>query len=335
MPVRLFLVSFLTVAPATARAEPAVEPTDTTETAVPAPEQRITTLVLQVDGMQPGVLRDAIGLRAPDLGVRSPDEEAFEPPTDPLFAYALVHPSADAASTWTVTVILSDGRAFFRTIEAEPQTSPRVVATSLVNLVRAAEAGTITADATRPLPDMGPTPPPSDRRPTDDPPPEDPPPPPPADPRVHIGVGLDGVLMTGFGPPKGADSLVAGAGGLTLAVRLRNGLTLTVSGRAASREREGLRMLRVRTSLGVGYTWRRDAFELISLAYAGVEPWWLVGEHPALSTRLPGDEFSRVLVGGGVRLGPGYFRALPRGHALHLGVRAEADGAAMTRGGWV
>ena len=253
------------------------------------------------------------------------DVADFDPPVDELFAYGLVHPKADA---WRVTVIFSDGRAFFRTIRADADMAPRVLATTLVNLVRSGEEGTIEPDATQAPPDFF--------APRDVLPPElEEAVTPPRRPGPDIGLGLQGALVMGMGPPTDTDIVVGGVGGLEVGIRSLNGVVVTLGARTLTRTERGHRMLRVQASGAAGYGWRWRAFELVALGYVSVEPWFLLSSAGRESTRTsrPEDSSSSVLLGGGARLSPGYRFAVSPKHALRLGLRVEAGGSAMAPGG--
>lgn len=288
----------------------------------------VDTMIVQVDGIELARLREELTVRVPALSVLSAEDPDLERPARGLFAYVIVHPKAPEASTWSVTVILSDGRAFFRVVDAPVDTAARVIATSLANLVVAAEAGTVEADATRELPPLGDEP---------GPPPAKPVAPivaaaPPPSPVTELGLGLHGAVVAGFGPPADTDALVGGAGGLDLAVRLPIGFAIAIGARPVSRTHGDHRIVRVRATLGAGYVWRRDAFELAALGYVLVEPWELrrsgQREHPAATRGM-----SPVLVGGGALLSPGYRVRFRSGDSLRIGVRAELSGSAMPGAG--
>jgi hypothetical protein len=307
--------------------EPVAAPPADPDVAVDTQRAKIDTLVVRVDGLDFGRLEEAIGLRAPELRIDNVDREGFEAPTDPLFAYALAHPKEGQSDSWNVTVILSDGRAFFRTVVADPQTAPRVLATTLVNLVRSGEAGTTAPDATRQLPDL----PRAEPAAVPDPPVTEEPPP----SGLDVGVGLQGALVTGFGPPSDADLIVGGAGGLEVGLRLPQGVVVLVGGRVTSRTEDAHRMLRIQTALSAGYAWRRREFEVLALGFIAVEPWFVRGSGHAegVSVAETSDHYSPVLLGGGARVSPGYRASLRDGHSIHLGIRVDIGGSAMPRGG--
>jgi len=297
----------------------------------PRPATSISTLVVRLEGMPFAAFASALRLRVPELRLHEVGRGDFEPPDDALYAYALVHPDSGEVDAWSVTVIVSDGRAFFRTLHAPERDANRVAATTVANLVRAAEAGTIEPDASRSMPPLDasvppPTPlparPPAPHRVT-------------AVPSVEIGVAGSGQVALGFGPPSDVGNLSGGGGSIELDLRLRSGAAFGLELRGLGRVRLHHRLSRIRVALQGGYVWRRGSFELMAIGFAFAEPWLvslrgkLVDVDPASADADP----SQVLLGGGARIGPGYLLSVGRRLRLHLGARVEASGAGLPRGG--
>ena len=291
--------------------------------------------MLRVDGLAAASLAEAIALRDPELETRFADDPELVTPSDGTYAYVLVHPRSEVHDAWDITVILSDGRAFFRYVQAEPDATDRVVSTTLVNLLAAASAGSVAADARREMPRLSRDDPPDD--PSDDPP-DDPPDDPAVEtptPSPEIGVGVRGVVAAGFGPPRDVDALIGGGGGLTVGLRLPVGAMFAAEARAVSRRSAALQLTRVRVALAGGYAWRRAGFELIALGFVHAEPWFVTdrGKRRDVTTADPNAVFSSVLIGGGLAIAPGFRIPVGTRSSARIGLRLEAGGSSMTRGG--
>jgi len=115
---------------------------------------------------------------------------------------------------------------------------------------------------------------------------------------------------------------------------LRSGALVGVAVRGMGLGRHGHRFSRVRAALSGGYAWRRGAFELLATGLAFAEPWFvsrdgkLVDVEPTSASAPP-----HLLLGGGVRVGPGGLVSVGPRLRLHVGLHVEASGSAMPRGG--
>lgn len=289
-------------------------------------QHAIAALVVRLDGLDHPTFLAAMRLRAPGLSLHEAGRDEFEPPAGSLYAYALVHPVQGQADHWSVTVIVSDGRAFFRTLEVTEGEANRVVSTTVANLLRAAEARAIEPDANRSMPrlDASPEPEPTPALAI----------PSPVAPTPEIGLTAHGALVLGFGPPTDVDVLAGGGGGIGLDVRLPGGAVFGLEGRGLGRTRRSHRLSRVRVAISGGYSYRRGAFEMVATGFVAAEPWFVSSAGKIADPEVVGGpDPTRVLLGGGARLGPGYLVSVGRRTRLHLGLRAEVGGSGMPSGG--
>lgn len=236
----------------------------------------------------------------------------------------------DSPRVFTLTLVTSDGRAYDRTIDADPTSSPadvvRLLAGNVANLVSAIEAGTATADrqdVAIPPPVVPPPPCPVCPPPMATPRPEPPPLPVPArPPPLEIGVGLTPAAVLGLGEPADADRFVGAGGGAAVWLRHRTGIVVGAELRALGRRSPlGVAVARLRVGPALGYAWRTGGFELAATAALTIEPWWVragghasdVGDPTGASRRrrpllggavavIPAHRFERA--GVGVRIGP-------------------------------
>jgi hypothetical protein len=104
--------------------------------------------------------------------------------------------------------------------------------------------------------------------------------------------------------------------GLGLDVRWRSGALVVAELRTSVAPIERHTLARVRGAVGAGFGARVASFELPIAALFGVE-WWGVSRSAALARAE-----ARPLLGGGLRLSPGYWLRTPAA-ALRAGLRAE------------
>lgn len=228
-----------------------------------------------------------------------------------------------------VAVILSDGRAYFRTVDIEAGEPARPVAGALALLIAAIEDDSVAPDQrdvpvppaiaapveshvleARECPAPAPCPKP--------PAPVEPPPP----PRLELAPTLRSGATFGLGPQ--VPGLRGAMFGFGVDLRWRGGATLAVDLRAIGARVERYPLHRVRVAAGGGYTLRRGAFELPIVGMFGVE-WWGVRGDSELDRHGPGAA-ARPLVGGGLRLSPGFWARLGPA-ALRAGARVELWGS--------
>lgn len=224
-----------------------------------------------------------------------------------------------------VAVILSDGRAYFRTVDTEAAAPARPVAGALALLIAAIEDDSVAPDQRdvpvppaiaaapeQPVPEVRECPAPA-------PCPKPPPPPaPPEPPAFELAPVLRGGATFGLGPP--VSGLRGAMFGVGLDLRWRAGALVGVDVQTLAGRVERLPLHRVRVAVGAGYALRRGAFELPIVGMLGVE-WWGVRGDGELDRRGPGGA-SRPLVGGGLRLSPGFWARIGP-LALRAGARVE------------
>lgn len=266
------------------------------------------------------------------LRVRLPSLQLFEQGMDlPEGAglRAFVDLRALSPTQVQVAVILSDGRAYFRTVDTEADAPARPVAAALALLIAAIEDDSVAPDQ-RDVPV-----PPAIAAPAEPPVPEDincpaappcpkppPPPEPPPPPRLELAPALRSGATFGLGGQ--VPGLRGAMFGLGLDLRWRVGALVGVDVQAIAGRVERFPLQRVRVAAGAGYALRRGAFELPIVGMVGVE-WWRVRGDGELDRRGPG-EGARPLVGGGLRLSPGFWARIGPA-ALRAGARVELWGS--------
>jgi hypothetical protein len=281
------LVSSLVVAPAGAEPSP-----PSIAAPVEHPSVRLQRGYLRLEGQPPSrqALVDALVLRVPHLAFE-PFEAAVGPSLRDGVAFVDVRavPGAalEPARAFDLTIVVSDGRAFDRRVQAgaDEEETVRLLASTIANLLLAIEAGSVQADrGDVPLPTTEPActcacPPalecPVPERPA---PVREPGAASTPAPRIELGpmVWLGTVL--GLGQPVRADRFAAVGGGVGVLARLRRGALVGAALRTSGRgEPEGTRLVRQRFALGAGYALRRDGWALEASLWGTVEPWWLVG----------------------------------------------------------
>ena len=271
------------------------------------------------DGIDAPQLLDAIRLRAPHVdwaafGTR-PKSGASEAALTAVVSARVAPAQPDVAH---LTIIVSDGRAFDRSIDlsgVQADEQPRLVANNIANIVAGIEAGTIEADRDEvPLPvaptcpkcPAAPEPP---ACPTVEPEPT-PRLPPPAPPAHAIGVSLGLPLLVGLGGPSDADRFAGLGGQLGVSARLRGGATFAIEYRLAGRRSVGdVGTRRNRVAFGGGYSLRRGQLELTMMLLGTVEPWVVrfEGERAAFQN----IEREQILLGLSARVAPGIRWAKP------------------------
>lgn len=295
----------------------------------------------------------AIGLRIPHatwsiFGTTTPT-----PSADTLTA--VVDVVAAGPEAYAVTIVVSDGRAFDRHVDAEfadTTERTRLLATTIANLIAGIEAGTLAPDRSDvPLPiarqcperPVCPVAPPVSSAVASDPTPPVAAPAahlaPPAPKLPQLGVALGVPVVLGLGSPADADRFAAWGGDIGLRARLTNGLTLAVGARPNGRATVGdVRIIRGRIAAGAGYTLRRGALEASGLFLATVEP-WLVRLQGSAGDFVDGPSETRLILGGAAHLAAGLNVRSPSrpvsvrvGPYLQLGVSGSpGDGFAVPR----
>lgn len=282
-----------------------------------AQRHRIDALVIASDVPDRAALEDALRLRVGDRPI-SDALHARNPREGELFAYVEVKPK-DAQSL-VVRLVLSDARAYVRTLESPADLRAREIAATVANLVAGIEEDDLPPDerdvALPPVLELAPPEPP--------PQPIAPPPLPPARFDLGIVAGADAGLALGPPPPQGFAAAGAHA---RLDVRARNGALVAVALRGLGNRRFGYGLTRIRLAIEGGYAWRRGAFELMTTAGLTLEPWLVTrgGKLPDVAERKP----VHVALGGLVRIAPAWRRVGPRGRAFRLAPFVELAGSAI------
>jgi hypothetical protein len=259
-------------------------------------------------------MQDALRVRITDRPV-SDSAHARSPKKDELFAYLEIESATPERVS--VRLLLSDGRAYVRAIDAPESTRAREVAATIANLLAGIEEGAIAPTqehvqlpvALRPVAPV----------------PKKPATPPPVRLRPEWGLVLGGAAIFGVGPPP-PQGLAAGGGELRGEARWPRGPTLGLAVRLAGRRNLGYGLVRVRVAPSFGWAWRRGNFELHTIAMVTVEPWSLLhgGDAPVVDRRPVS-----ALLGGALRLEPVGRVPLARGKSLRIGPFVEVAGSAI------
>lgn len=301
------------------------------------PPARPCDAAIRIHELDDAAFRAATSLRLPDLHLRGPSSEPDPACQDRLHAFVEVR--SPEVGVWELTLILSDGRAWFRTITSEPDEAVRTIASALANLLAAIEDEAIIPDAEDvALPDelalAEPAEPELAELETAEPEPEltkpepEPEPPKLRPPRLRFELAprLSGTATLGLAPAPGWR---AGGAEFGVLVRLPSGVAVDLGLRVAGRRADELGLVRVRVAAAVGYVVRVDRFELPILAAATIEPWWVRESGSRIDLGAP------PLIGAGLRLAPGGRFALGSvdlrvGATLGLDVAVEPSGTVPT-----
>jgi hypothetical protein len=280
-------------------------------------------------------LLEALQLRSPQRTLAVPPWPDAPADRFGLYAVATVGLQGDAVA---VTLVLSDGRAYYRTLEASPDDAPRLAASTIANLLAAIEEDELPPDEEDvPLPpEQEPAPEPTPPEPKATPPkpaPKATPQPRPPEPRFleleAIAAGTAGVAL---GPPS-PGGFAGGGGLLGLELRWPTGALVSLTGRSHWHRPEPLTVGRTRISLGGGYAWRRGRFELRTVLALDVEPWGVRRDGRREPVLYPdGQRRDRGLqLGGHLRLSPSWRVPLGSALALRVGPRVELAGGALAQ----
>ncbi len=217
-------------------------------------------------------------------------------------------------------IVVSDGRAYSRVVDAPATQLPRALAGALSNMIDAIEEDSITPEAVDvPVPLPPPAPAPAKPEPAA-PPPATPPPAAakPPTPIWELGPTLGGGALFGVGPPTDLDGFVGAGGSLGLDARHRSGALAFFGVRVLTHARDELRVVRIRAAVAGGYALRVRAFELLTRVGASVEP-------VVLRDRGRASGISNApLVGAFAMVSPAYvLRSKRRGLALRIALDLE------------
>jgi hypothetical protein len=290
---------------------------------VPAPT--IAGALVRVEGVEFADLERALRVRLPSLALAQQGDEL--PARDGLRAF--VELRRTSPTQVQVALILADGRAYFRVVDTADEPPARPVAAALALLIAAIEDDSVAPDQRDvPVPPAIAEPPPqpvqsdvSKDTSLKKCPEVQPCPRPPARPVLPPAPPLELGLVRYDGASFGLDRPLAGVRGamfgLGLDLRWRRGAIAAVEVRATVAPVDRHTLARVRVAAGAGFGVRVRAFELPIVGLVGVEWWGLPGGEVSVARAS-----SRPLVGGGLRLSPGFWLRLPA-VAVRAGARAE------------
>lgn len=325
----------LIIVVALALASPAVEGPAAVPPAVE--RQPVRAVLLRPTRLDANVLREALELRSPQRTIAGPPWPDSPSERFGLFAVVTVASTEEAV---TVTVVLSDGRAYYRTLEGSPDDAPRVAASTIANLLAAIEEDELPPDEEdvplpleqdpppEPTPPLAPAPalpPPATT------PPKPAPPPPRADP-LELEALAAGTLGTALGPPAPA-GFMGGGGLLGLALRWPRGALVSLAVRSHWHRPEPLTVGRTRLSVGGGFAWRRNRFELRTTLALDVEPWGVrrSGSREPVRDSAGVSRERGLQLGGHLRLTPAWRIPLRSDLALRVGPRIELGGSTLAQ----
>ncbi len=277
----------------------------------------ISAVVLRGAAVDHDVLADDLSLRLPEI----PLEERAS--AEGLTVYVILTREGER---YLLDAVVSDGRAYRREIQTDPDRAAREIAAAVAILVHGIADGTavperqdvdvtelvdpelIEPELIEPEPVEPERVEPEPEPPIAGDPPEPDPEPPPAQtrpgpaaaptvgPRVGAGVVVPAAPTSGpvsAGPSLGLEALFPGGGQVLLDTRL------------AARATDGFSLTRLRVGVGGGWVLERSRFHLPVSGLATVEPWWV-------------REGSRS-----VRLRDATGERLPSGPALGIATRVE------------
>lgn len=311
----------------------------------PAPDHEPATqlcdLAVHSDQLEYERFEAVAGVRLAGLRLRVASQEADASCRGQLHGY--VELREQAPGRWELSLICSDGRAWYRSVDADPDEAPRVLASLLANLLAAIADASVEADARDVSlpPDLIETDDTHAPVETSEPKPE---PPvaadeanedpadaaPPGAILLELGPRISASVLLGLAPGPG---LRGAGGGLGLDLRLPDGLAFGLDVRGLTRSDAGVSLTRVRVALGLGLVSRFEAgpgaFELPVLFSGIVEPWFVRRSGAVVPFAQP------PMIGGGIRVAPGLLLGGDRvrvrlGLALGLELAVEAAPGALT-----
>jgi len=307
-----------------------------------APVQ-IDAAVVRVEGL------DAEALEA-ELQLRSPERELCDKAREAAAGgrtFAFVDVRVEDGGDVSLAIVVSDGRAYFRTVgQAKAGGAPvRVVGASLDNLLAAIEESRVEPDAVDvPLPEepehVFERLPEFDDDERDDLEPEVPPPP---APKWSMFFDVGPALTLAIGPPSPAG--LASIGGQAMVdVRHTQGGMITVAVRGGGREVDGFVAGRARISAGGGFARCFGSFDLTAAVLVDVEPLWVRAQGSRTSILRPDGEQRDAVwsLGGHARIGAAWVPriatlenegAADRWVRLRLGPTVEVGGTGLATGG--
>ncbi|MEE9383297.1 MAG: hypothetical protein V3V08_07775 [Nannocystaceae bacterium] len=304
--------------------------------------------LLHVEGMDAARLHQRLSLRLPELKLATwGRQDSIE-----SFPFLLVDVRVDPARSTRhrITLIVSDGRVFYRTVDVVAQSPEREVASALANLIMSVERRQLVADRERVVPPRssdeldvlagehgrGEAIPASGEQ---------------AEGRVAVEAVAGTGEATQLGLSMGAGTLIAGppsygrvlsalGGEVALTLRWPEGWSAQIRARYTARRVSALRLTRLQFAAAGGYVARWPTAELSAVALVGVEPWRVEFVDDAGTVVFEdGARPGPVLVGVGVEAMAGYrYVFAGDGHmgSLVVGPRLQLSGGGAVGGdaGW-
>lgn len=309
---------------------PAGRTSDAAPRARGQPVEAVLLRPKQVDGAE---LLDGLQLRSPQRTIAVPPWPPKPGDRFELFAVATVALEDEALC---ITVVLSDGRAYYRTLPTSADGAPRLAASTVANLLAAIEEDELPPDEEDvPLPPEQEQPQPqeqprSDENSKPESTPELEPEPKPREP-PQLEVVLAGTGGVALGPPEPA-GFAGGGGGAGLELRLPTAVLISVAVRSHWHRTRELSVGRTRISLGAGYAWRRGRFELRGVIALDVEPWGVRqgGERQPVGYPDGRERRLGLQLGGHARVVPAFRVPVGEG-AFRVGPRVELGGSALAQ----
>ncbi|MCH9682765.1 MAG: hypothetical protein K0V04_15120 [Deltaproteobacteria bacterium] len=302
---------------------------------VVAERQGIDAVLLRPRQIDAEALLDGLSLRSPGRTLAVPPWP--DQPRERFGLYAVATVQLDG-ERMKITVVLSDGRAYYRTVRATAEGAPRLAASTIANLLAAIEEDELP-------PDEKDVPLPPEQEPPEQPvveTPADPPPLPEVEPEIitepepplplEVEVIGAGALGGALGPPA-PSGFVGGGGVLGLELRWPSGAVASVAARSHWHRPDALVVGRTRLSVGGGYAWRRGRFSLRTVLAFDVEPWGVRRAGARERVGYPDGERRGfgLQLGGHLRVVPAYRVPLGSRLALRVGPRLEVGGSALGR----
>lgn len=296
-------------------------------------------LVVRAGGLDFAEVRDELAARWPDAEILEYGADAFTTIGDRSFAYVEVIGEGFGDAPISLTVVMSDGRAYVRSIVPSDNQRARSLALGLANLLGAIHDEDVPPDRTDvavPIVPAEPTPDPAPD-PTPDPPPDpqpDPvvePTPDPVRPPVRrtktpwqVGPRAAVMIHAGLGPAL-RRSRVAGGGAIGIDARHRNGLVIGGELRVLGQGARDHALVRTRIRPAIGWLGRGRRIEYGAVIGPSIEPWRLLSEGRGRTVSSSEGAGWTILYGGAVTAIIGWLTPLPTARASWLRLGAEVD----------
>lgn len=303
-------------------------------------------LIVRAGGLDFAEVRDELAARWPDAQILEYGTEAFATIGDRSFAYVEVLGEGNGDASISLTVVMSDGRAYVRSIVPSDNQRARSLALGLANLLGAIQDEDVPPDRT----DVAVPVVPAEPEPVVTPPPEpalDPEPEPLASPEPtpdpvrppvrrrktawQVGPRAAVTLDAGLGPALRRSRLTAG-GALGIDARHRNGLVVGGELRVLGRVALDHALVRTRIHPAIGWLGRGRRIEYGAIVGPSIEPWRLLTDGRGATVASSEGAGWTILYGGAMTVMIGWLTPLPTRRSSWLRLGGELDLSAAVGG---